>query len=68
MHHAPIAKPPSAIKPALPVGRILRIALGIFLLGLFAYALLPGTLTGAVSAGRINAELVTLRSVQLPWA
>lgn len=62
MHHAPIAKPPSVTKSSLPIGRLLRIGLGAFLLALFAYALLPGTLTGAVTAGRINAELITLRS------
>ncbi len=44
------------------LGRPLRLALGLFLLALFAYTLLPGTITGGGQSGRINAELITLRS------
>lgn len=44
------------------ISRPLRLTLGIFLLALFAYTLLPGTITGSGQSGRINAELITLRS------
>ncbi|WP_300301374.1 HlyD family efflux transporter periplasmic adaptor subunit [Ferrovibrio sp.] len=44
------------------LGRALRIALGVFLLGLFGYALLPGVVFSQHPMGRINAELVTLRA------
>ncbi len=44
------------------VGRLLRIALGVFLLGLFGYALLPGVVLSQYPVGRVNAELVTLRA------
>ncbi|MFN4277456.1 MAG: HlyD family secretion protein [Ferrovibrio sp.] len=43
-------------------GRLLRVALGIFLLGLFGYALLPGVVFSQYPQGRVNAELVTLRA------
>lgn len=60
MLHSPITKPMQKSRHAY--GRFLRIALGIFLLALFAYALLPGTLLSPHQAGRVNAELVTLRA------
>ncbi|MBX3453423.1 HlyD family efflux transporter periplasmic adaptor subunit [Ferrovibrio sp.] len=44
------------------IGRPLRIALGVFLLAVFAYTLLPGTITGGAQSGRINADLITLRA------
>lgn len=44
------------------LGRMLRIALGVFLLGLFGYALLPGVVFSQYPLGRVNAELVTLRA------
>lgn len=43
-------------------GRPLRIGLGLFLLALFAYTLLPGAITGSSQSGRINANLITLRA------
>jgi multidrug resistance efflux pump len=48
-------KPPSA-------GRMLRIVLGVFLLGLFTYAILPGTFLAQGPSGRVNADLVTIRA------
>ncbi|MEK9969551.1 MAG: HlyD family efflux transporter periplasmic adaptor subunit, partial [Ferrovibrio sp.] len=43
-------------------GRLLRIGLGVFLLALFGYAMIPGVLFSQASVGRVNADLVTLRS------
>lgn len=43
-------------------GRLVRIGLGVFLLGLFGYAMVPGVLFSQLPAGRVNADLVTLRS------
>ncbi|WP_341911658.1 hypothetical protein [Ferrovibrio terrae] len=48
-------------KPAM-TGRMLRIGLGIFLLGLFGYALVPGVFFSQLPTGRVNAELVTVRA------
>lgn len=48
-------------KPAA-TGRLLRIGLGIFLLGLFGYAMVPGVLFSQLPTGRVNADLITLRS------
>lgn len=49
------AKPPAT-------GRLLRIGLGIFLLALFGYALIPGVFFSQAPVGRVNADLVTLRA------
>lgn len=48
-------------KPAVP-GRILRIGLGLLLLAVFGYALLPGVFYAQAPAGRVNADLITLRA------
>ncbi|WP_374298674.1 HlyD family efflux transporter periplasmic adaptor subunit [Ferrovibrio sp.] len=44
------------------LGRLLRIALGLFLLAVFGYALLPGVFYAQYPLGRVNAELVTMRA------
>lgn len=49
------AKPPGT-------GRLLRIGLGLFLLALFGYAMIPGVFFSRASVGRVNADLVTLRA------
>lgn len=49
------SKPPST-------GRLLRIGLGVFLLALFAFALVPGVFFSQAPIGRVNADLVTLRA------
>jgi multidrug resistance efflux pump len=43
-------------------GRLLRIGLGVFLLALFGYAMIPGMFFSQASVGRVNADLVTLRA------
>lgn len=43
-------------------GRMLRIGLGVMLLALFGYALVPGVFYAQLPTGRVNAELQTLRS------
>jgi multidrug resistance efflux pump len=48
-------------KPAA-TGRLLRIGLGLLLLALFGYAMLPGVFYSQLPVGRVNAELVTLRA------
>lgn len=51
------------IKAKSPItGRLLRIGLGVFLLALFGYAMIPGVFFSQASAGRVNADLVTLRA------
>jgi len=51
------------IKAKTPsTGRLLRIGLGVFLLALFSYALIPGMFFSQASMGRVNADLVTLRA------
>lgn len=43
-------------------GRALRIGLGAVLLAVFGYAMLPGVFYAQAPAGRVNADLITLRA------
>lgn len=43
-------------------GRLLRISLGLFLLALFGYAMIPGVVLSQAAVGRVNADLITLRA------
>ena len=55
--YMPIIKAKSAA-----TGRLLRISLGLLLLALFGYAMIPGIFYSQLPTGRVNAELVTLRA------
>jgi len=43
-------------------GRALRIGLGVVLLAVFGYAMLPGVFYAQAPVGRVNADLITLRA------
>jgi multidrug resistance efflux pump len=49
------------VKPPA-TGRLLRIGLGVFLLALFGYAMVPGVFFSQAPVGRVNADLITLRA------
>lgn len=53
---------PMTTKPARNLGRYLRAGLGLGLLALFGYTLLPGVIYAQYPQGRVNAALITVRA------
>lgn len=53
---------PMAVKTPKKLGRYLRAGLGVGLLAMFGYTLLPGVIYAQYPLGRVNAKLVTLRA------
>ncbi len=57
-----MSDPAKSATKSLPLGRLFRIGLGLLLLGVFGYALVPGVFYAQHPVGHVNADLVTLRA------